>query len=282
MTSSNTSDESILSSDEQINTALKKLYDKPAYAIPLLSGIAYLIAYTFEAAYLAYFEVSHQFIEITVNVFVLSLCGASLVLIYLAMIIKQLKDIFDMGPLGVRGVKADIQRYLVQYLFVISPIILLSVALSMYLNYSVKISLILIILAVIILPALELLDTLLTGIRHYRKSAGLKSNLRLMLHDRTIHRVTDSFARFIIYGLVAFGSVGSIGIIVGHLYAISRENFVILHQTRQDYVLVRSYPDQYVLTSIKGNKLTAKTLIIPQGNSSMIFTTLGSKAGVKR
>jgi hypothetical protein len=258
----------------------KDLYEKargavfsPAVLIPLLSALAYIIAYAFETAHLAYFGISHQFVEITVNVFILSLCGSLVIFIYLAALAVQLPDVYSELKNHPRKLVRNLPW---QYLFTTSPLLLGVLAAGVYFEFGFLKTILLVLLTTLFILAVPLLGMLFNRL--------LKEPPKNASHTASWSRQLRPYMQLLLYATLGLVVAGSVGFIAGRQYAGIRTSFSVYTWHNSRYVVVRSYPDHMLLTSIdEHNKLSGKATLILEthGDSPIELGTIKPAHGLK-
>lgn len=231
----------------EVHAKYKDSILSPAFVLPILTGIAYIIAYFFEATYLAYFSVGHQFISITVNIFVLSLGVAAVIVWYIAVILMEFSALFALIKKG----KAPSKLFWPLVIITV-PLSMLAISIGLYLNAGV-VMLIGLGLAPVAMTLLiqHLVKNKKTRkiIEHTRKSSG-----QILAYD------TLALAMHLL--LVASLAI-STGVIAGSIYASTRMNYLSYRYEDENYVLIREYDNKLIFTSIdQKKKISGKVLIV--------------------
>lgn len=241
----------------------------PAFVLPTLTGIAYIIAYSFETTYLAYFSVGHQFISITVNIFILSICTAALILVYMAGLFGQLTDVVVAAKKG-----RQLSRVFWRNTMTVVPLSMITVSLGLYF-YADGRSLALLALMPII-PFI-LLIIIVAAKKQMAQHQTNNKVLRRILNSANIN--VASLQLFLIqpmvYILLATCVAISTGVIGGRLYSSTRTNYLTYSYEDTEYVLIREYESKLVFTSIDSNKkLSGKVLVINPKEKPIILKTM--------
>ncbi|HEX8763380.1 MAG TPA: hypothetical protein VF733_06525 [Candidatus Saccharimonadales bacterium] len=234
---------------------LQKLVLNPGFSIPVLSAVAYILAYTFEASYLSYFGVSHQFVEITVNIFVLAGGVTALCLFYLLTVLMQFEE-------GLMKKRRRLRRRILRLTWILLSAELLIVAYGLYtsLIWYKTVGLMLgLPLSILVVLVIELTPYLWKNRVHgFRR--GLKKALRA---HRSRRKKTSVSFMFCANALFAGCLIIAIGIISGRIYAHSRENFAVYKKEGKRYALIRSYSDKLILAGMDARgKLNREMYVI--------------------
>jgi hypothetical protein len=254
-------------------SVVKEILLNPLFSLPLVSAVSYLVAYMFEASYLAYFEVGHQFVEIPVNIFVLSLGMVSSIIFYV------------LGPVLLYSVGAKTKttastRYFYSRALGIFMAAMMMIAYSIYINTSLWTGLFVL--------AVGLLATLV-GIASKDWPLIVKEfklhGLRKQFVVSLFHQYRDKgssqpkpghllFSLLTLYtGLIFVVGLASLGIICGRVYAYTRHNFLAITQNDDQYILVRSYSNKLIFSSVdpRGSMTGRIMLLTPQSGQPLIF-----------
>lgn len=258
--------------DKKIWDQLRKVLVNPAISLPLVTAITYVLAYFFEATYLAYFDVSHQFVGITVNVFVLAAIPSVGIIVYFLVAFVSLKDSY-LGGVALLHRPGMLRRAMILW-----PLMSFIIAIGLYLDLPVWKALILAfaIPFLVIGMAWLLLETPPWVVYKLLPKGPVKSRLEAIL-SRARRRGGDAlvlraYARYGVYTILVMFSVISLGVITAYVYASTRTNFLVYETPdAKKFILIRSYQDRYILKSISAEGVLEGQVLVVRADRDMQF-----------
>ncbi|HSE61033.1 MAG TPA: hypothetical protein VLA88_01920 [Candidatus Saccharimonadales bacterium] len=238
-----------------MNERARDLLSKPAILIPLVSAASYAVAYGFESNYLAYFGVSHHFIEISINTFVLSAFFISMVILFAITPINLVQPIYH--SLSKTG-WGRFWRFMIMTGFALAiPIV--AIGLRLNVDTWALLGLFMIVWGGIVLAIIgdELIFT--------SKQKGIKKRLQFAFDKSKprspglpLPKAVDS-ALSAIFGV---GLIVSVGMVAGGVYARWQDDFLVYHWGSKDYVLIYDQGGREILKELTNEKLGSEILVV--------------------